>query len=78
VWSDDSKSCVLLNPQSNKLNIIVSLITDVILLFIMVGGLFRMHLQVREFGLGRLLWSQVRLWRFLLVLVLVTNLNFRS
>jgi hypothetical protein len=45
--------------QSNKMNIIVSLASDVILLLIMLVGLLRLRLEIREFGLGRILWNQV-------------------
>ncbi len=56
--------------QSNKMNIIVSLASDVILLLIMLAGLLRLRLEIREFGLGRILWNQVRWWRFLLAVIL--------
>jgi len=61
VWSDEINACVLLNPESNKLNIIVSLVSDVVLLLIMLFGLLRLRLGV---GLGGILWNQVRWWRF--------------
>jgi hypothetical protein len=51
---------VLVNTESNKLNIIVSLASDVILLLIMLAGLFRLRLQEGDFGLGRILWNQVQ------------------
>jgi hypothetical protein len=69
VWSDQSNSGVLLNPQSNKLNIIVSLVSDVVLLLIMLVGLLRLRLEIGQFGLGRILWTQVRWW-FLLAVIL--------
>ena len=52
--------CTVVNIESNKLNIIVTLITDITLLIIMLVGLLRL----RRYGagtldLGRLLWKQV-------------------
>jgi hypothetical protein len=53
-----------------KLNILVTLATDVILLLIMIFGLLRLGFHERSaFGLGRLLWKQVRYWRFSLAMV---------
>jgi len=54
------KCCVLYDTESNKPNIIVTLITDIILLLIMLIGLLRLrHHGVGTFGLGQLLWNQV-------------------
>jgi hypothetical protein len=59
-WVLERRSCVVLNTMSSKLNIIVTLITDIILLLIMLVGLLRR----RRYGggtfcLGQLLWKQV-------------------
>lgn len=52
--------CVLHDTESNKPNIIVTLITDIILLLIMLIGLLRLRRYgVGTFGLGQLLWKQV-------------------
>jgi hypothetical protein len=52
--------CEVLNMRITKLNLIVSLVTDIILLFVMLIGLLRLRLHERTaFGLGRLLWRQV-------------------
>jgi hypothetical protein len=56
---------VLLNPLSNRLNIIVSLVSDVVLSLVMLVGLLRLHPRISHFGLGRVLWNQVRWWWFL-------------
>ena len=45
--------------QTNKLNAIVSLVSDVALLLVMLVGLLRLRFQKSEFGLGRILWNQV-------------------
>jgi hypothetical protein len=63
-------SCNVLNVESTKLNIIITLGTDIILLIIMLVGLLRLNLhESGAFGLGRLMWRQVRCWRFLLAVV---------
>jgi hypothetical protein len=36
----------------------------------MLVGLLRLRLEIRELGLGRILWNQVRWWRFLLAVIL--------
>jgi hypothetical protein len=52
--------CDILNSESSKLNIIVTVITDITLLSIMLIGLLRLRRYgVGTFGLGRLLWKQV-------------------
>jgi hypothetical protein len=52
--------CAVLNIESIKPNIIVTLITDITLLLIMLVGLLRLRRYgAGTFGLGRLLWKQV-------------------
>lgn len=52
--------CVVHDTESNKPNIIVTLITDITLLLIMLVGLLRLrHYGAGTFGLGQLLWKQV-------------------
>ena len=52
--------CVLHDTESNKPNIIVTLITDITLLLIMLIGLLRLRrFGVGTFGLGQVLWKQV-------------------
>jgi hypothetical protein len=63
-------ACEVLNMQITKLNLIVTLATDIILLFVMFIGLLRLRLHERTaFGLGRLLWRQVGYWCFSLGVV---------
>jgi hypothetical protein len=70
-WSDEASTCVLLNPESSKPNIISSLVTDVVLLLIMLMGLLRSGISKGgAFGVGRMLWNQVRWWQFLLAVIL--------
>ncbi len=52
--------CDVLNLKTSKLNIIVTLITDVTLLLIMLVGLLRLRRYgAGTLGLGQLLWKQV-------------------
>jgi hypothetical protein len=54
-------TCLIVNLHISELNILVTLATDIILLLIMSFGLFRQGFHERSaFGLGRLLWKQVR------------------
>ena len=59
------------NLHISVLNVLVTLVTDIILLLIMVFGLLRLGFHERgAFGLGRLLWKQVTYCYFLLAVVL--------
>jgi hypothetical protein len=50
----------VLNIHIAVLNVLVTLVTDIILLLIMFFGLLRLGFHERgAFGLGRLLWKQV-------------------
>jgi hypothetical protein len=54
---------VVLNLRITRLNILVSLGTDIVLLLIMIFGLFRLGFHERSaVGLGRLVWKQVSYW----------------
>ena len=56
----EQEGCIVVNTESTKLNIIVTLITDVILLLIMLVGLLRIRRYgCGKFGLGHLMWKQV-------------------
>ena len=60
-WSPFMSGCNIIDSDNSKPNIIVSLVTDVVLLLTMLIGLFRMRGHVDgKFGLGLLLWKQVR------------------
>ena len=60
-------TCLVVNLHISELNILVTLATDIILLLIMIFGLLRLGFHERDaFGLGRLMWKQVRYGRFLL------------
>ncbi|KAH9968386.1 hypothetical protein BJV74DRAFT_954232 [Russula compacta] len=62
-WVTDQESCIAYNIETNKLNIITTPITDVVLLFIAFVGLFRLRLQDGcTFGIGRHLWTQGVIW----------------
>ncbi|KAH9984831.1 hypothetical protein BJV77DRAFT_1035671 [Russula vinacea] len=69
--------CVLDHTESNKPNIIVTLVTDIVLLLMMLVGLFRL----RRYGagtLGQLLWKQGVIWLFLATIAEVTPVVFIS
>ena len=56
-------TCLVVNWHISKLNLLVTLIADIILVLIMFFGLLRLGFHERDvFGLGRLLWKQVRYW----------------
>jgi len=78
-WVSAEARCVLHDTESNKPNIIVTLITDIILLFIMLVGLLRLRRYgVGTFGLGQLLWKQGVAWLFLATFAEVTPVVFIS
>lgn len=59
-WNPLVQSCVVLNSEDNKANIIVTFISDVILLVIMLSGLLILRRESGVvFPLGSLLWNQV-------------------
>jgi len=79
VWDLAQERCVVHNTESNKPNIIVTLITDIILLLIMLVGLLRIRRQGGgTFGLGQLLWKQGVIWLLLATFAEVTPVVFIS
>jgi hypothetical protein len=59
-WEFALAQCIVLNSDSSKLNIIVLLITDSVLLLMVLVGLLRLRGEgVGTSGLGRLLLKQV-------------------
>ena len=61
-WDPAVPACIIFNSDNSKLNIIVTLITDIILLLIVLIGLLRLRSEVSGtlvFGIGHLLWKQV-------------------
>jgi hypothetical protein len=51
--------------ETTKLTVVCSLVSDIALLIIMLVGLLRMRLETgRAFGVGSILWKQVRWWPF--------------
>jgi len=58
--------CMETNLQSLKLNILATLVSDILLLLIMLIGLLRMRYHERgAFSMGRLLWKQGLIWLFI-------------
>jgi len=82
-WSPLTTTCLVPNTTASELNIVVSLITDSLLLIIMLIGLYRWRLEEGSTGsFGRLLWTQGIIWLFLAtiayvppVVVIALNLN---
>jgi hypothetical protein len=67
VWSPEQSTCAVINFESSKgqLTVVMTLITDVLLLLIMLIGLLRMRLEAGgALSLGRILWKQVQWWQF--------------
>jgi hypothetical protein len=65
------RTCIILNIRSTKLNSIIVLIIDIILLLIMLIGLLRLGFhQSGVQGLGHLMWTQVGVSGYFLVTLL--------
>ncbi|KAN0141813.1 hypothetical protein V8E53_000275 [Lactarius tabidus] len=81
-WVPVQSVCAVLNPESSKANIIVTLATDVVLLLIMLAGLLRLRQNGVSLALVQFLWTQGLIW-FLLatiaevppVVFIILNLN---
>lgn len=78
-WVPAQERCVLHDTESNKPNIIATLITDIILSFIMLIGLLRLRRYgFGTFGMGQLLWKQGIIWLFIATFAEVTPVVFIS
>ncbi|KAI0294357.1 hypothetical protein BC826DRAFT_1104652 [Russula brevipes] len=65
-WDDAKLSCSNNNTRINTLNLIVTVVTDISLLFLMLVGLLRMRYHAgSKFGLSQFLWKQGLLWLLL-------------
>jgi len=61
-------TCIVTNIEDSKLGLLVTIVTDIVLLLIMVVGLLYLHRYGDgRFGLAGLLRKQVSCWWFLLV-----------
>jgi len=75
--------CVVLSIESLKLTLIVTLITNIVLLLIVLAGLLRLRCPGGcPFALGRLLWNQGVLWLLLAIIsevppvvLIILNIN---
>jgi len=79
IWVPELTTCLLLpgNIQSERLNLIATLATDISLLIIMLIGLLRLRFHERSaLGLGHLLWKQGLIWFLIATLVEVPNVVF--
>jgi len=62
-WEPFARNCVVVNNQSCKPTIIMTLTNDTVLLLIMLVGLVRLRCRGGgKFGLGSLLWKQGVIW----------------
>ncbi|KAH9968388.1 hypothetical protein BJV74DRAFT_868389 [Russula compacta] len=62
-WVPGQQTCIAYNIETGKLNIIATFVTNVVLLFVVLVGLFRLRLQDGgTFGMGRILWTQGVIW----------------
>jgi hypothetical protein len=65
-WVPHLTTCIISDIHSTKLNMITFLVTDVTLLLIMLIGLIRLGFhEPGVYGLGRLMWKQVRVFAVL-------------
>jgi hypothetical protein len=76
-WNPLLQSCIVFNTEDNKPNIVVTTISDAILLIAVLVGLHREGGGV-VFPLGRLLWNQVGLGQFPFAVVLLNFLGFQG
>ncbi|KAI0279432.1 hypothetical protein BGY98DRAFT_968908 [Russula aff. rugulosa BPL654] len=78
-WLPAQERCVVHDTECNKPTIIVTLITDIMLLLIMLVGLLRLRRYgVGTFGLTQLLWKQGVIWLFIATFAEVTPVVFIS
>jgi len=78
-WSTTTNTCTVPNAIDSKLNIIVTLSTDIVLLLIMLVGLLRWRLEVGSTSiLIRVLWTQGLNWLFLVTIGHVPPMVFIS
>ncbi|KAH9958704.1 hypothetical protein BC827DRAFT_545992 [Russula dissimulans] len=78
-WSTTTNTCMVPNAIDSKLNIIVTLSTDIILLLMMLAGLLRWRLEVGSTSiLIRVLCIQGLIWFFLVTIGHVPPMVFIS
>ncbi|KAI0270473.1 hypothetical protein BC834DRAFT_516165 [Gloeopeniophorella convolvens] len=62
-WVPEQSTCAFLDTYSTRNNILVTFVTDIVLLAIMLVGLLRVQQRGGSLlGLGRLLWKQGLIW----------------
>jgi len=82
-WAPRPGSCIDLNIQSNAVNLVVTIVIDIVLLLTMLVGLIRLRRgEGGMFALSKLLWNQGILWLFLAIFAelpwgvfVIVNLN---
>ena len=69
--------CVVDNISGTRLNMIATLITDIVLLLLMLIGLLRLGFYKRDaLDLGRLMWRQVGVFALFLIVVFLIRSPF--
>jgi len=78
-WIPEADTCVITDIHSTQLNMIATLITDIVLLLIMLIGLLRLGFnEPGVYGLGYLMWKQGLIWLFLATIAEVPPVVFIS
>jgi len=84
VWMPAETACVMTDIEQNRITVFVTIVTDLVLLFIMVvGTLCLCRDEGGKFGLARLLWRQGVIWLSIGIateippgVLMVLNLNY--
>ncbi|VDB92260.1 unnamed protein product [Peniophora sp. CBMAI 1063] len=74
-WVPAESTCVVLETQTSRANVTVTLLTDIFLLLVMLGGLFRWR-EARSSDVWRLLWNQGLVWLALATVAEVPTVVF--
>ncbi|KAH9002786.1 hypothetical protein EDB86DRAFT_2827162 [Lactarius hatsudake] len=77
-WSDSEGCCKITNPSETKINIPVTLVTDVVLLVLMLIGLLRWEYAHHRGGIWWLLYTQGLAWMIIVTLAEALITGFHS
>ncbi|KAH9033338.1 hypothetical protein EDB84DRAFT_1438416, partial [Lactarius hengduanensis] len=67
-WSDSEGSCEITNPSETRINIPITLVTDLVLLVLMLIGLLRWEYAHQRGGIWWLLYTQGLAWMIIVTL----------
>ncbi|KAH9954845.1 hypothetical protein BC827DRAFT_921301 [Russula dissimulans] len=78
IWSPLTNTCAVPNTTASKLNWIVALSTDIMMLLLMLLGLLRWRFESGGGGssVGRFLWTQGLIWIFLVTIAYIPPVVF--